>query len=58
MPVYTAVQRSQTSSTEHKLPLTGEVIVPPLGGLDPEQSLESPETAAKELQPVTTRYRV
>lgn len=58
VPAYTTVQHSQTSSTEHKLLLAGEVTAPPLGGLDPVQSLESPETAAKELQPVTTKVTI
>lgn len=57
VPVYTAVQHFQTSSTEHTLLPAGGVTVPPLGGLDPAQSLESPESAAEELPPVTAECR-
>jgi len=57
VPVYTTVQHFQTSSTEHRLLLAGGVTVPPLGGLDPVQSLESPEIAAEELQPVNNEVQ-
>lgn len=58
VPVYTTVQHFQTSSTEHKLLPADGVTAPPLGGLDPAQSLESPEIAAEELQPVTMKFRI
>lgn len=58
VPVYTAVQHFQTSSTAHKLLRAGAVTVPPSGGLDPAQSRESPESAAEELQPGTREFSV
>lgn len=56
-PACTAAQHCQTSSTARRPQQAGGGTVPPSGGLDPAQSLESPESAAGEPRPATRKLR-